>query len=78
MLTKESFAAAQNSSSVSPEELINRLNKALEEAAADGQYNAIKGMITNREVGVLKKYFDLTEYLSAHQMRWMIINGYNN
>lgn len=86
MINKNSVALARTSSTakVNGDELIERLNGALdqnEERSAEPkktQYDAIKGIISsNREVAALKKELGLTEYMSTHQMRWLMINAYN-
>lgn len=72
------LARTQSTTKVSGEELIERLNGALEDSPEKGQYDAIKGIISsNREVAALKKVLGIEEYLSTHQARWLMINAYN-
>lgn len=81
MINQASFTrtkAQATSTSVSPEELLDRLNASLDQAEPTGQYNAIKELVGNREVAVLKKHFSLDGYVTAHRMRWDLINAYND
>lgn len=74
---KRAEASSKTSKTVKPKKLIKMLNAALESAEPKGQYDAIKAMIGNREVAVLKTHFELSEYISAHTMRWSLINAFN-
>ena len=82
MINQDSFKRAKatqnDSKTVKPKKLIKRLNAALEAAPPKGQYDAIKELVGNREVAALKKHFELTEYVSAHTMRWDLINSFND
>lgn len=72
------LARTKSTIKVNGEELIERLNAALEDAPIKEQYDAIKGIIaSNREVAALKKTLGITEYLSTHQARWLMINAFN-
>lgn len=81
MINQDSFKRAEASSKankvVKPKKLLKLLNAALDEAEPKAQYDAIKGLVGNREVAVLKKHFELTEYISSHTMRWKLINAFN-
>ena len=78
MITKNSFAKAQASSSAySAEELLERLNGILDTTPRQEQYNAIKGLVNNGAVATLKKHFEIESYVSTHRMRWDLINAYN-
>lgn len=77
MINKRSVKKTRSSKSASAETLVKRLNAILTDAPAKGQYTAIKEMVSNREVAALKQYFEIEEYISAHEMRWVMINAYN-
>ncbi len=81
MINQDSFKRAAASSTnkvVNADAVIERLNAALKDAPPKGQYDVIKGLITNREVPALKTHFGISEYVSAHTMRWSLINAFND
>jgi hypothetical protein len=79
MINKNSFAKAKASAPVklTADELIERLNGALESAPQQEQYAAIKDLVNNAAVATLKAHFEIEEYVSTHRMRWDLINAYN-
>ncbi len=81
MINQDSFnrakAAQKNSKAVKPKKLIKKLNAILAEAGPKEQYDAIKGLINTPEVVALKKHLSIDEYVSAHNMRWDLINAFN-
>ena len=79
MINKNSFAKAKTSAPVklTADELLVRLNGALESAPEKGQYDAIKDLVNNAAVATLKAHFELEGYVSTHRMRWDLINAYN-
>ncbi len=79
MINKKSFTKAQvqGATDIDPKKLIKKLNKRLKKAPPKGQYDAIKDIINNREVMVLKREFGITERISSHEMRWALVNAYN-
>lgn len=78
MFSKDLYAKAQVSSTVDGEALAKEIWAALEEADQNAQYDAIKGLVaSNRDVAALKKFMEITDYMSTHQMRWALINMFN-
>lgn len=79
MINKDSIAKAKSSAPVklTADELIDRLNGALETAPKDGQFDAIKGLVNNAAVATLKPVFEETGYITPRRMCWMLINAYN-
>lgn len=85
MINIETYKAAKSghakAKQVKPEKLLKLVNKALKKAGSPedkGQYAAIKDLIDTNAVVALKKVFGETEYVSAKDMRWNLINSYNH
>lgn len=81
MINQDTFnrakAAQTTAKAVKPKKLIKQLNAALAEAGPQEQYDAIKGLINTPQVVALKKHWGITDYVTAHNMRWNLINAFN-
>lgn len=81
-ITKASFnKSRKNPAGVSPTVAVQRINDALDRAEPKAQYDAIKDIVDNRTTAVLKDHFGVNNedgYITAHAMRWMLINAYND